>query len=187
MGLYLGQKVHDLGLSSRNFPGLVGRNEHEYIPSHDTIAIVTSENIQQQIKLYGQPLSERFSVVVSGYKITQRRLAEVLGLSAPMLSQLNSGRRIKIGNPAVYERLVMLEQEIGTDDVEGTLERVERSQPVLTTTQIKTGAHTEASLAAALAALIPAQELGQAADELGQKTPKLAKVLGLAQQEASSD
>lgn len=145
---------------------------------------MTSENIQQQIKLYGQPLSERFGAVVSAYSITQRRLAEVLGLSAPMLSQLNSGRRIKIGNPAVYERLVMLEQRAGTSDVEATLREVEQSQPVLTTTQIQAGLHSESNVVSALAAMIPAGELQHAVTALGESAPTLVKVLGLAQKES---
>ena len=40
--------------------------------------------------------------------LTQAGLAEVLGLSAPMMSQLLSGQRAKIGNPAVLGRLQAL-------------------------------------------------------------------------------
>ncbi|MDO4255262.1 MAG: DNA-binding protein [Kocuria sp.] len=147
---------------------------------------MTSENIQQQIKLYGQPLSERFGAVVNGYNITQRRLAEVLGLSAPMLSQLNSGRRIKIGNPAVYERLVMLEQNLGTDQVDATLQEIEQSQPVLTTTQIRGVKHDESGVASALAELIPPSELAQALRVMGDSIPTLSKVLEMAQREAGA-
>lgn len=147
---------------------------------------MTSENIQQQIKLYGQPLSERFGAVVSAYGITQRRLAQVLGLSAPMLSQLNSGRRIKIGNPAVYERLVMLEQRVGTSDIDATLHEVEQAQPVLTTTQIQAGLHSESNVVSALATMIPAAELQQAVTVLGESAPTLVKVLNLAQKESTN-
>lgn len=152
----------------------------------DTIANVTSENIEQQIKLYGQPLSERFGAVVSAYGITQRRLAEVLGLSAPMLSQLNSGRRIKIGNPAVYERLVMLEQRVGTHDIDSTLQEVEESQPVLTTTQIQAGMRSESDVVTALAAVIPAAEIHHAIQALGDSAPTLVKVLRLAQSDPAA-
>ncbi|KAA9394125.1 DNA-binding protein [Kocuria coralli] len=147
---------------------------------------MTSENIEQQIQLYGQPLSERFGAVVNAYSITQRRLAEVLGLSAPMLSQLNSGRRIKIGNPAVYERLVMLEQRVGTTDIDATLNAVEQSQPVLTTTQIQAGIHGETNAVSALASVIPAPELRHAVDALGESAPTLVKVLGLALQDSEN-
>ncbi len=148
------------------------------------IAKVSTENIDQQIKLYGQPLSERFGAVVGAYGITQRRLAEVLGLSAPMLSQLNSGRRIKIGNPAVYERLVMLEQRAGTSDIEKVLTEVEQSQPVLTTTQIQTGIHGESNAVSALASVVPLAELEAALESLGAQTPTLSKVIELAAREA---
>ena len=145
---------------------------------------MSTENIDQQIKLYGQPLSERFGAVVGAYGITQRRLAEGLGLSAPMLSQLNSGRRIKIGNPAVYERLVMLEQRAGTSDIEEVLSTVEKSQPVLTTTQIQTGIHGESNAVSALASVVPVAELESALSALGETTPTLSKVLELALREA---
>ena len=52
---------------------------------------------------FGVPVRE-------AYGLSQRALAQTLGLSAPMLSQLASGQRIKIGSPAVYARLVMLEE-----------------------------------------------------------------------------
>ncbi len=147
---------------------------------------VSTENIEQQVKLYGQPLSERFSTVVQAYGITQRRLAEVLGLSAPMLSQLNSGRRIKIGNPAVYERLVMLEQRIGTPDIEEVLSEVEASQPVLSTTQIQAGIHSETNAVAALATVVPQPELEVAVGLLEEAAPVLAKVVRLAVREAQN-
>ncbi|HST73679.1 MULTISPECIES: DNA-binding protein [Kocuria] len=145
---------------------------------------MSTENIEQQVRLYGQPLSERFGAIVQAYGITQRRLAEVLGLSAPMLSQLNSGRRIKIGNPAVYERLVMLEQRIGTPEVEETLAEVEASQPVLSTTQIQAGIHSETNTVAALATVVPLRELEVAVDLLGEGAPTLTKVVRLAVREA---
>ena len=145
---------------------------------------VSSENINQQIRLYGQPLSERFGAVVGAYGITQRRLAQVLGLSAPMLSQLISGRRIKIGNPTVYERLVMLEDGAGSADLESVLSRVEASQPVLSTSQIRTGAARHEDAAAGLAAVVPAEELERALGVLGEATPVLSTVLGAAEERA---
>ncbi|PKZ37677.1 DNA-binding protein [Kocuria rhizophila] len=143
---------------------------------------VSSENINQQIRLYGQPLSERFGAVVGAYGITQRRLAQVLGLSAPMLSQLISGRRIKIGNPAVYERLVMLEDSTGASDLEAVLTRVEASQPVLSTSQIRTGITKDTDAVSALAGVVPAGELERALVMLGDSTPVLSKVLAMAEE-----
>ena len=143
---------------------------------------MSSENINQQIRLYGQPLSERFGAVVGVYGITQRRLAQVLGLSAPMLSQLISGRRIKIGNPAVYERLVMLEDSTEASDLEAVLARVEASQPVLSTSQIRTGITKDTDAVAALAGVVPAGELERALVMLGDSTPVLSKVLAMAEE-----
>ncbi|MDO4919200.1 DNA-binding protein [Kocuria sp.] len=148
------------------------------------MAPVSSENINQQIRLYGQPLSERFGAVVGAYGITQRRLAQVLGLSAPMLSQLISGRRIKIGNPAVYERLVMLEDSAGASDREAVLTRVEASQPVLSTSQIRTSISTETDAVTALASVVPVGELERALVMLGSSTPVLSKVLAMAEESA---
>lgn len=87
----------------------------------------------QQRALYGMPLSERFGAVMQAYGLSQRALAGVLGLSAPMLSQLISAQRIKIGNPAVYERLVMLEERQDETDLPAVLQQVQDSDPVLST------------------------------------------------------
>jgi transcriptional regulator with XRE-family HTH domain len=58
---------------------------------------------------YGEPLGELFQRLIEGLGLNQARLAAVLGLSAPMLSQLKSGQRAKIGNPAVVQRLQALQ------------------------------------------------------------------------------
>ena len=71
----------------------------------------------------------------------QVRLAGVLGLSAPMLSQLMSGQRAKIGNPAVYARVVRLEELLDEpriaagepNELARVLAEVAASHPVLTT------------------------------------------------------
>lgn len=101
----------------------------------------TEEKIAEQEKIYGQSLADRFGAVMSHYGISNRRLAAVLGLSAPMLSQLSSGQRIKIGNPVVQERLLMLERDReSTMDPALILERVAASQPVATTAAGAAGA-----------------------------------------------
>ncbi|MEO9246980.1 hypothetical protein ABDK96_04740 [Citricoccus nitrophenolicus] len=79
------------------------------------------------------PLSQRFGDLMAAYRISQRSLARVLGLSAPMLSQLINAQRIKIGNPAVYERFVMLEERQDEPDLQRVLDEVQASEPVLTT------------------------------------------------------
>src|SRR4051812_2493522 len=76
---------------------------------------MTAEEVRaQQAALYGEPLNVRFGRVLEAFGIPQSRLAAVIGLSAPMLSQLASAQRVKISNPAVYARLLRLEELAGT-------------------------------------------------------------------------
>ncbi|MGZ0152040.1 helix-turn-helix domain-containing protein [Kribbella sp. WER1] len=63
------------------------------------------QNLQQQVELYGEPLGEVVRRVTQALGLTQGGLAAVIGLSAPMLSQLVRAQRVKIGNPAVVTRL----------------------------------------------------------------------------------
>lgn len=69
-------------------------------------------NLTLQREWYGEPLGDRVRRLVVAFRISQAQLAEVLGISAPMLSQVMSGRRAKIGNPSVLARLVMLERKV---------------------------------------------------------------------------
>src|SRR6478609_5534839 len=62
---------------------------------------------------YGEPLGDLFRRLIGDLGLNQARLAGVLGLSAPMLSQLMSGQRAKIGNPAVVQRLQALQDLAG--------------------------------------------------------------------------
>lgn len=69
-------------------------------------------NRELQRQWYGEPLGDRARRLVVAFRISQAHLAEVLGISAPMLSQVMSARRAKIGNPSVLARLVMLERKV---------------------------------------------------------------------------
>ncbi|WP_328540854.1 helix-turn-helix domain-containing protein [Streptomyces sp. NBC_00344] len=62
---------------------------------------------------YGEPLGALFRRLIDDLGLNQARLAAVLGLSAPMLSQLMSGQRAKIGNPAVVQRVQALQELSG--------------------------------------------------------------------------
>ncbi len=66
-----------------------------------------------QIQWYGEPLGTLFRRLIDDLGLNQARLASVLGLSAPMLSQLMSGQRAKIGNPAVVQRVRSLQELAG--------------------------------------------------------------------------
>lgn len=65
-------------------------------------------NQQSQAQLYGAPLATVIEGIGHNLGLTQGRIAQVLGLSAPMLSHLVSGRRVKIGNPMAHARLTQL-------------------------------------------------------------------------------
>jgi hypothetical protein len=67
-------------------------------------------NRERQRALYGAPLGDRVRRLTSTLGVSQARLARALGLSPAMLSQLVSGRRVKIGDPAVLSRLLLLDQ-----------------------------------------------------------------------------
>ena len=67
-------------------------------------------NRELQRRLYGEPLGDRLRRLLGALDVSQTVLAVALGVSSPMLSQLISGRRVKIGSPAALGRLLLLEQ-----------------------------------------------------------------------------
>jgi transcriptional regulator with XRE-family HTH domain len=69
-------------------------------------------NRELQRRFYGEPLGDRLRRLLGALGVSQTVLADTLGVSPPMLSQLMSGRRVKIGTPAVWGRLVMLEERV---------------------------------------------------------------------------
>ena len=94
-------------------------------------------NLALQRQWYGEPLGDRVRRLVVAFRLSQTQLSEVLGISAPMLSQVMSGRRAKIGNPSVLARLVILERKVlipgvaagESDAIEAALEDVRHSHP----------------------------------------------------------
>lgn len=73
----------------------------------------TAKARELQSTWYGEPLGTLFRRLIDDLGLNQARLAAVLGLSAPMLSQLMSGQRAKIGNPAVVQRVQALQELSG--------------------------------------------------------------------------
>jgi len=131
-------------------------------------------NIARQRELYGEPLGERVRRVQAALGVSQARLAEGLGLSPAMLSQLVTGRRVKIGDPAVLARLALLERRIGTAPParpDELLARVRRSRPRLTS------AEPSRDPGAALRAVAEPAQLAAAASVLGPRFPALAELL----------
>lgn len=142
----------------------------------------------RQAQIYGESWSDRLHRLMAGYHLSQARLAAVIGLSAPMLSQLITGQRTKISNPAVYGRVVALEEALadpsfparGPEQVAELLERTAASQPVLSTrTAVTPGrsADDRAAVVAHLAALAHAGSLRAAADAARATAPALAELL----------
>ncbi|MCX6467603.1 MAG: XRE family transcriptional regulator [Pseudonocardiales bacterium] len=159
-----------------------------------------AENRARQRELYGAPLGERVHVLTTVLGITQGRLADVLGLSPAMLSQLASGRRCKIGDPdalarlqALDERCAALEGRPPATAVGALLDEVARVQwrwtPVTTVTArapavpaprprpAPAPAAGGTSAADALRRIAAPARLAAAAATLGPGFPELAEVL----------
>lgn len=149
--------------------------------------------IAAQIEMYGEPLGQRLGRILEIYGISQARLAAVIGLSPPMLSQLMSGQRAKISNPAVFARMVRLEELAQspitrTRDpvaIAGLLDEVGASRPALSTVITATSAPPNPADDAvrALAQLADPVALAAAATAVGH--PALRDVLARAAQLAA--
>ncbi|WP_431945442.1 DNA-binding protein [Actinacidiphila sp. bgisy167] len=141
---------------------------------------------------YGEPLGVLCRRLMEILGLNQARLAGVLGLSAPMLSQLMSGQRAKIGNPAVVQRLQALEElaaevsggAVAAADAVPRMEEIRGSEgsPLLATTQSPTAAPPPArrivhELRALLHDAASPAEIAEAAESLADRHPRLAEFL----------
>ncbi|HEY6425221.1 MAG TPA: helix-turn-helix transcriptional regulator [Pseudonocardiaceae bacterium] len=141
-----------------------------------------ARNIALQREWYGEPLGDRVRRLVVAFDVSQAALAEVLGLSPPMLSQLMSGRRAKIGNPAVLARMVMLERRVLTpgvasgdpDAIRAALVEVRDSRPTLSRETFPVEEGGDEVLVPALRKLAGPAELAAAAVLLQGEFPLLA-------------
>ena len=141
---------------------------------------------------YGEPLGDLFRQLIGDLGLNQVRLAGVLGLSAPMLSQLMSGQRAKIGNPAVAQRLQAVrelaaevaEGQVGAVEAAARLDEIrdgEGSSLPGTTTRTRTGRaparEVVHGMQAVLRSVASASEVERAADTLAPAHPQLAEFL----------
>jgi transcriptional regulator with XRE-family HTH domain len=145
---------------------------------------------------YGEPLGDLFRRLIADLGLNQARLAGVLGLSAPMLSQLMSGQRAKIGNPAVVQRLQALQELAAqvTDGRAGALEAAARMAEIRESagSSVLGGTTTQSSAAGlapapsrqvvrgiqtVLRSVASAQEIERAALALAPGHPQLAEFL----------
>lgn len=148
-------------------------------------------NVAAQVEMYGEPLAAIFGRLTDGLGLTQAHLARILGMSPPMLSQLGSGKRVKIGNPAVQRRLeevqALLGQlasgEVGAGGLPDRLEVIRTSTGSWTTTrhdlpvQGDRDATEAATVRSLLRAVASGAQLRAAAEALEPEHPALAEVL----------
>ncbi|WP_111766894.1 DNA-binding protein [Nakamurella deserti] len=154
----------------------------------DAVEDARSAASARQTEIYGESWADRLHRLMAAYRLSQARLAGVIGLSAPMLSQLISGQRVKISNPAVYGRIVALEEACADPgfarrdaaEIDALLARTAASQPVLSTRVTAAGPPAGDGIADALAALAPTAALAAAADAVRATAPALAAVLDAA-------
>ncbi|EHR50382.1 Helix-turn-helix protein [Saccharomonospora marina XMU15] len=146
---------------------------------------IVQRNIALQREWYGEPLGDRVRRLVVAFDVSQAYLAEVLGISAPMLSQVMSGRRAKIGNPVVLARLIMLERKVLTPEVaagskeaiRAALEDVRTARPTVSSDNIPVGTADDQAVLAALREIAEEENLVQAAERLDADFPAIADVL----------
>lgn len=134
-------------------------------------------NRRTQTELYGAPVAELVSTVRGATGLTQTAVAKVLGLSAPMLSQLVSGQRIKISNPAAVARLealldLALREDLDAGAREDEIARIAREQHTLTTQRRVSAPERSMVVAALVAAARPGEleRVAAAADQDGELT-----------------
>ncbi len=153
----------------------------------------TAGNREAQTAAYGEPLAEIFGRIREAFGLNQSALAGVLGISAPMLSQLNSAQRVKIGNPAVLQRMQALDElvrqaaagEVAAEQIPAKLEEIKASTGRLTrsTTAFVPVEADEGSVVGGMRNLLRAvasgQEIRTAAEALEAQHPGLAEVLRL--------
>ncbi|GAA3722832.1 DNA-binding protein [Streptomyces sp. NPDC047002] len=153
----------------------------------------TARARELQRSWYGEPLGALFRRLIDDLGLNQARLANVLGLSAPMLSQLMSGQRAKIGNPAVVQRVQSLQDlsgqvadgSVSAAEATARMEEIKRSQggSVLTTSQSTNtaGAPTVRRVVREIQSLLrsvaAAGDIIDAANALAPSQPELAEFL----------
>ena len=147
---------------------------------------IVQRNLELQRQWYGEPLGDRVRRLVVAFDVSQANLADVLGISAPMLSQVMSGRRAKIGNPSVLARLIMLERKVLTPEVasgrrealQKALEDVRDSKPTVSRDMLPVDAgRADRAALAMLRRAATVDELAEAARLLDGRFPAIAELL----------
>lgn len=155
----------------------------------------TARARELQRSWYGEPLGALFRRLIDDLGLNQARLAAVLGLSAPMLSQLMSGQRAKIGNPAVVQRVQLLQDlsgqvadgSVSAAEATARMDEIKKSQggSVLSTTGQTVGTGSGAptvrrvvrEIQSLLRSVAAASDIIEAAGTLAPEHPELAEFL----------
>ncbi|MFD3545059.1 helix-turn-helix domain-containing protein [Streptomyces sp. NPDC058655] len=154
----------------------------------------TARARELQRSWYGEPLGALFRRLIDDLGLNQARLAAVLGLSAPMLSQLMSGQRAKIGNPAVVQRVQALQDlaaqvsdgSVSAAEATGRMDEIKKTQggSVLSSSgQSATGSGAPTvkrvvrEIQSLLRSVSAAGDIIDAADTLAPSHPELAEFL----------
>jgi len=138
-------------------------------------------NRELQRALYGEPLGDRLRRLLARLDISQARLAQTLGVSPAMVSQLISGRRAKIGTSPVLGRLVLLERALaagapGREDPAAVLELLDRVRGTSPVVDVGFGEDLAPEWVG-LRAVAESDELHRAAAVLDPTSPSLAAFL----------
>lgn len=142
------------------------------------------ENRAQQVALYGAPLAELVGGVTATLKLSQAKVATLIGVSAPMLSQLVSAHRVKLGNPVAVARLHTLielagQVRAGALTVEAALAHAGRQEQgqVLTRTTHVAPRHPAGDVQQLMRSVASATDLLEAATLIAQTHPGIAELL----------
>ncbi|RYB93733.1 DNA-binding protein [Nocardioides oleivorans] len=145
--------------------------------------VAQSDSRRRQQELYGAAIGDVLERVTSTLGLSQAAVARTIGVSAPMLSQLASGRRTTIGNPLAVQRLralVELSDEVvaglAHSQVAVRLEEIGR-QDSTTLTGPSARPTGDPSTAQLLRAVASGQDLLRAAETLAAEHPALAELI----------
>jgi len=147
------------------------------------IMVGQSQSRRRQQELYGAAIGDVLDRVTAALGLSQAAVARTIGVSAPMLSQLASGRRTTIGNPLAVQRLralVELADEVAAglahSQVAVRLEEI-RQQDSTTLTGAAARPRAEPTTAELLRTVASGQDLLRAADLLAPDHPALAELV----------
>jgi hypothetical protein len=139
---------------------------------------------EAQAQLYGEPLGDILSRCGRTLGLNQTRLAAVLGISAPMLSQLVNAHRVKIGNPVAAQRLQVMHDVVGAVErgdlgIESALERIAEVHGGgdILTTRRSTRDDSALQTQAMFRAVASASDHLDAAEILNGQHPEIAEML----------